>query len=189
MLRIISSLCLICACAVGISRGQQDSARDGRRYVVIPPEQRLLAIASQPDCPLQFEEARLLMNMRGDTASSFQLRNQGTKPIRAYTLIVGGSIVEWTASDASQYILPGQRAAESEYRYEIVPLTEELRDRLGLRGPMQGLKIFMVTRVELTDGSVYNGQPAHRAMEEFFEDIFSRLGPRQETQRQTARPE
>ena len=41
---------------------------------------------------------------------------------------------------------------------EFVPLTDELRERFKLKGPMKAVGVFMVVRVEFIDGSVYSNE-------------------------------
>ncbi len=53
---------LMCvACAV---HAQQGGGRK-EKYVVVPPEHGLITVASQPDCPVQFEDVRILGNVEG----------------------------------------------------------------------------------------------------------------------------
>jgi hypothetical protein len=77
--------------------------------------------------------------MRGLWRTDFKLRNRGKKPIRAYMVAaIGLSEWEWKSPNSAHYIMPGQVAALPGEEGEEVPLTEDLRDKLKLRGPMKG---------------------------------------------------
>jgi hypothetical protein len=58
---------------------------------------------------------------------------------------------------------------------QIVPLTSELREKLKLQGPMQGLVILMVIRVEFTDGTVYDDEKVYKAMVSYMDDLQNKL--------------
>lgn len=76
---LIALLLALCASAADARQG------GGRkeRYVLLPPEVGIAAVASQPDCPVQFENVRLLANVDGRRGMhDLRLRNLGTKPIR-----------------------------------------------------------------------------------------------------------
>src|SRR5260370_37983381 len=103
-------LCLLCACAVSTAWRQQSNSQDEHRFVVMPREQGLLLIAPQPDSPLKFENARLLVNIKsGLWVKSFELRNRGEKPIRGFT-VAAARLGEcgWDASRDRHYILAAE---------------------------------------------------------------------------------
>src|SRR5215472_6853462 len=111
----------------------------------------------------------------------YELRNHGSKAIRAYTVAVWtsigtGNIVEQKIMRNGP-VLPGAIAPQpSEAReVEFVPLTDDLRDKLKLRGPMTAVSVFMVLRVEFEDGSAYSDEPAFAALQEYFEKVSATL--------------
>jgi hypothetical protein len=75
----------------------------------------------------------------------------------------------------NRLLLPGQTYSQFEgsHKPEIVPLTDELRDKLNLRGPMQAVVVLMITRVEFADGAVYDAKPTYEALQTHFEKIGS----------------
>lgn len=168
-------LCLLCACIVITASGQQRESQDDHQFVIMPRDQGLLLIASQPDCPLKFEDAILLINMGGLWVNSFELRNQGTKPIRAYTVAtIGTSEWGWEASDPAHYIMPGQTAppfVAQDSRDKIVPLTKGLREKLKLQGPMKGIQALIVVRVEYADGTVFE-EKRYDSQQEYFQKLY-----------------
>lgn len=49
--------------------------------------------------------------------------------------------------------------------YEVVPLTEELRDKLKLRGPARaGIVTYIVVKVRFADGTTYDAEPMSEAL-------------------------
>jgi len=169
MKRLTGIWCLL-VCVACAANAQQDNGRK-QKYVLVPPEIGLATVASQPDCPLQFENVRLLAGVDGGGGPDFQLRNRGSKPIRSityawWTTEATGWGLGWPGKLTGEVIMPGQLMPEGEEtgQYEIVPLTEELRDKLKLRGPMQAVVILMVVYVEFADGSVYNAKPTFKAL-------------------------
>ena len=66
----------------------QDEPRGNLQCVVVPADQAVMAIASQPDSPLIFEEAKFLKCFGGWWFNSYRIRNRGTKPIKGF--IVAG---------------------------------------------------------------------------------------------------
>ncbi len=75
--------------------------------------------------------------------------------------------------------MPGQTVPLSsrDKQDEVVPLTEELRDKLKLRAPMKAVIVLMVTAVEFTDGTTYNDEPTQKALETYLEGLSSRADP------------
>jgi hypothetical protein len=138
--------------------GQNSDSKERHQYVVAPRDLALSVIVAQPGSPLNFVETQTLMNVGTRVwTPSFRLRNHGTKPIRALTVAAAGSDEwTWTATNSSDYFMPGQiKAIEENNRDEIVPLTDALRDKLKLNGPMRGIMVLLVVSVEYVDGSVF----------------------------------
>lgn len=161
------------ACVVNTGYSQESNAQDRHRFVVIPSDQGLILIAPQPDCPLKFEDIKLLANMKGLWIPGFKLRNHGSKPIRAFTVAApGNGEWGWRAPDSLHYVMPGQIAPLLEdSNDEIVPLTESLRDRLNLRGPMKGILALVVVQVEFADGSSFS-ERGYDALKDYFERLY-----------------
>lgn len=162
-----------------IGLGQDRNGLPGR-YIASPPENILLTVASLPDCPIQFENARLLIDInKGGLAISAQVRNVGTKAVRRYQPVIwtsaatGGSMSGsvWSSGKAhDKVIMPGQVITE-DADIVIVPLTQALRDRFKLQGPMKAVVVLMVERVVFDDGSVYSAESISKALLEHFEKL------------------
>jgi hypothetical protein len=167
---IFCAVLLIALCCLAAARA---GAQESHQFVVVPRDQGLILIASQPECPLKFENARLLVNMEGFWEKSFELRNLGTKPIRSYAVAaIGTDKWGWTAPDAAHYIQPGQIAPPiaPDSRDEIIPLTRELSEKLNLKGQMKDIVGLIVVRVEFADGSTFE-EKGYEEQKEYFEKL------------------
>ena len=173
----LTLLSLICVVAIITVRGQQIGSLDEHRFVV-PSDQGLILVVSQPDCPLKFEDVKLLSNMKGTWGNTFKLRNNGTKPISAYTVAaISSSEWSWEAADSAHHIMPGQTAKPlGGNKVEIVELTKSLREKLKLEGPMKGIVALIVVRVVYADGSLFE-EKGYESQLEYFEKLYGALNP------------
>ena len=163
-----------------VTHAQESDSQRHRRYVVAPSESLLLVIASQPDSPLKFEDARLLTSANDDGAwgASYKLRNCGTKPIQTFTAVMwtsygSGGTLGGPRRNENTLIMPGETVNGA--NDEIVPLTDELRDKLQLRGPMKAVVVLIVESVKFADGSVYNNEAVSRALLAYFLDVSDKV--------------
>jgi hypothetical protein len=159
-----------------ISATSFQNGSDGEipKCVVAPADQALVAVASQPDSPLVFENVKALACYGRHGITSYQLRNRGTKPIKSFTIAGWSSEATgfkwgWGASTPEEMLMPGQLAPIKEKPIEIVPLTVETRRELNLNGSLEGVMILMVVKVEFTDGTSYTAESASKALENYFE--------------------
>ncbi|HEY3039206.1 MAG TPA: hypothetical protein VGJ66_10740 [Pyrinomonadaceae bacterium] len=172
-------LLLLCAGAVIAVSGQQVDSPDEHRFVAVPGDQGLILVVSQPDCPLRFEDVKLLVNMKGAWVKSFKVRNQGTKPIRNYTIAaIASDEWSWEAPNSAHHIMPGQTAPPlgPDNKVEVVPLTKALREKLKLQGPMKGIVALIVVRLEYDDGSVFE-EEGYESQKEYFERLYGVMNP------------
>ena len=68
---------------------------------------------------------------------------------------------------------PGGKAFLGDDDVEIVPLSDELRDKLQLKGSMRSVLVLMVIRVEYADGSVYNAESTYEALQKYTETLIN----------------
>jgi hypothetical protein len=172
-------LVTLAACVCN-AHGQAPNSDTQRRYIAPPPANLLLTVASLPDSPLRFENARLLIDVDGrGLAVVAQVRNVGTKPVRYYSPVIwtsmatGGTISGsvWSSGKVhDKVILPGQVVSEED-DIVTVTLTDELRDKLKLKEPMRAVVVLMIERVVFDDGSVYSAEPISKALLEHFEKM------------------
>jgi hypothetical protein len=182
--RRIVVLCLICLWVGGNVWAQKGS--EETRYAIAPSGKYLLTIASQPDCPIQVENAKLLLAIGvGGWGASYRLRNAGTKPltIRSITLSMWtehgiGNTWEDLTQEPAKMVLSGELIpTKDDYKRktEIVPLTDEIGNKLGLRGPLEVVVVLIVEQVKFSDGTVYSD---HRISKEL-QSYFQRVDPNQ----------
>lgn len=170
--------CVTLLCAINVSLGQQAPVLEKHRYVLLPPKNVLVTVASQPDCPLQLEGVKFLYDVdEKRLAVTYQLRNRGAKPlfVKSYTIAAwyseGGG---WTSGELGRRdaLLPGQYLSMND-KFEEVPLTDEWRNKLELRGGMRQVAVLMIESIEYTDGSTYSGKPLSEALASYFENSVS----------------
>lgn len=180
--RLVFAL-LACVCAGYAFAASRGGAQEKQRHVVLPREVALPSAASQPDCPMQFEKIQFLWSLDGRERVSLTLRNRGTKPVSGVTFGYaashgGGWVLSWPTRMTGEVVLPGQAVplSENESRIEVIPMTDELRDKLKLRGPMQAVAVFMVIRVKFADGTVYDDEPLFKSLQTYFDEVAAKTG-------------
>lgn len=177
-------LCLLFLSTAVTSSSQQDTRESKQRYVVPPAENILLVVAAQPNSPIQFENTQFIVStVDSEWGLTGQVRNRGSKPIRHFTPVIwvswgtGGTLggSKWSSGKVTDKIfMPGQ-IIQQNCKGEIVPLTDELRDKLKLRGPMQAVAVLMVERVVFDDGSMYSDEQTSESLRKYFEKVAERL--------------
>lgn len=143
---------------------------------IYPSEDGLAVIANPSDCPIEIITAYRASFLSGGGRDIYQIRNRATKPIKLYTIASvtsagGGYESSIEANHSSGYFLPGQIRPKSldDWNLDIVPLTNQLRDKYKLNGTMRAILIFMIVRVEFADGSVYDATPVYESLKKFFD--------------------
>src|SRR6266542_6948631 len=176
----IALSCLVCFW-VGVSVWAHQSSEEPK-FVISPSDTYLLAVISHPDCPIQIENAKLLLFIgRGcNWGASHQLRNVGTKPLRIHSITLSmwtaqgvGATWEDLSQDSEKAVSPGELIPirEDDRKIEIVPLTDEIRDKLRLRGPLRAVVVLMIEQVRFSDGSVYSDERTSKALKSYFQEI------------------
>jgi hypothetical protein len=178
----IALVCLLCLFLSFGAAGQQPD-QGGKRQLFIPPIDRvMLAVASQPDCPLQIESAKILLPVvGGGLAASYQLRNQGTKPLgikSVHLLMIGPDAEsEWEDRPKDGSTIPlmpraFMLGADDPMRFtEIVPLTDEIRNHLKTPDDRLAVVVLMIEEIEFTDGTTYNAKDAGKNLRTYFKNL------------------
>lgn len=145
--------------------------------MLTPREIVLPVIAVQPDCPLKFENVVNFAGVGGGGYTGYQIRNTGRKAIRRFRVEssagMGGT---WFRNDGT-LLLPGQiapyatRRCETCPQDEVIPLTDDLREKLKLKGEMKAILILMVISVEFADGTTFDDEKAFNAMTSFIQNL------------------
>ena len=177
------ALCLLLFFLSNTVAGQNKPSESGD-YVIVPNELVLLVIASQPQAPIRFEEASLLMSVDGrELTVTYNLYNSGAKPIRYLTAVMwtsfgtGGTLTGSGPSSGritSKLIQPGETFKENGH-HRIVPLTAELREKLKLRDTVNAMVILMVKSVRFADGTVYSDESTVKATQSYFEGLSDKM--------------
>jgi len=173
MKQLLTIFAIVLACVSGSAATKQ--AREKQRGIVVPAETVLPVVAFQPECPVRFEKAETIQWLgegRGVT-HRYVLRNDGTKPVVAVKVVaitqVGTGVgADIRAHNRSEWIMPGEVWPRS-LSGEIIPSTPKLLTDNHLDGSMQGIIVFMIVRVEFSDGTAYDNERANKRLEELFQ--------------------
>lgn len=151
----LGGLCVLAICLANSTQGQSVEAQRKRQYVIAPSEIAMAAAAVQPASPVEFVDTQLLIDINtGHWTPSFKLRNRGTKAIRAFTVGFGSEQRGWKVDNPKDFLMPGRvTSLRDDEEAEIVPLTQAIREKSKLTGPMQGIYMLIVVDVEYADGS------------------------------------
>lgn len=184
---LINLLCLISLCASVPALGQQKRPEAKKRLVAIPPDIALAVIASQPDCPLLIEKVDLYKDTDGDLQEIYQVRNRRDKPIRGFTIANWNSVnTGWSlgwdyVSLYNQPLQPGELSVPlgRPPNSEFTPMTEELKEKLNLKGPMRAVEFFLITEVEFMDGSTYRADSTYEGLQKHLRGsvVIKRVDP------------
>ena len=170
--RLFLMLTLTLATFIRTARSQSDLPQ----YVVAPSENVLLAVASQPNCPLLIEEPMLLIGAKPGLQPIFRyrLRNISEKTVLRYSLVfwtsneTGGSLGNG-GTPVTEKIMPGAVWQTPRESIDVIALSDQLRSTLKLTGQMRSVTILMVRRVVFEDGTSYNADKTSDALSQFFE--------------------
>lgn len=176
----ITTLCLPSLLALSqIAHAQQ---LEKHRYVVVPREEALISVAVQPDCPIKFENVRMLARLGGGGGVDFRMRNVGEKPIRSisyanWNTFGTGGWSGWPGKITDELVMPGQLVPLStgDSQGEIIPLTEALRSKMKLGGSMKAVIVLMIRRIEYADGIVYEDQAQAERLRALMEKVGERV--------------
>jgi len=177
----IKNRLVLLATLFALASGASGQDKSGvQRYVVVPPENVLLVTASQPGCPVEITNAKLLNPVDGRRRAAFvyELRNRGVKPIRfvsVYALnsdATGGGPL-YNGHVMKRPLMPGQTLLVGAKELEVTALTTELRARLKLTNGMRVVVVLLVKSVEYTDQTVFSDPTTIKALDDYFLDINS----------------
>lgn len=178
------ALFLLLFCLSNTVAGQENKPSESGDYVIVPNELVLLVIASQPEAPIRFEEARLLMSVDGrHLAVTYNLYNSGAKPILYLTPVLwtsygtGGTLTGSGPSSGritGKLIQPGE-TLKGDRRHRIVPMTTELREKLKLRDTVNAMVVLLVKSITFTDGTTYSDESTVKATQSYLEALSEKM--------------
>lgn len=163
----------------------QQSQPAENRYVVIPADSVFLLIASQPGAPIGFKDMKFLARIDNRRTQVYgKIFNAGTKPIRYVNLILVGSSggVSTLAGPGpmsgairNELLMPGEEIKDDEPP-QIVPLTEELEQKLSLKGgKSKAFFVLMVNSVTFDDGTKYTDEKTISSIQTYLEALGEHL--------------
>jgi hypothetical protein len=173
-----ANLILLAVLVIAKSICGQEPSNGKVRAVVVPREIGLISVAYQPNCPLKFENAKLLAGINGGSIRDYRIRNIGTKPIKSITIGDStGNVWSWDVAKDHGPILPGRLVPpwSKDNWVTVIPLTSELRERLNLQGSMKGIVVLMVIRVEFMDRTRYDDERVFNALRDYLDDVQEKL--------------
>jgi hypothetical protein len=173
MIRNLAVVLVVLSLAASVS-----AQGDKKDYVAIPSESVLLTVASPPGCPLQFENARLLMNVNdGSYVFAYNIRNVSTKPVARWEPMfwtsqgTGGTLIDESDSQQNRVLLPDEVLRETPP--QLTPLTDDLRKRLHL--DQRGMVVLVIKEVVFQDGSRYENRSLVKSIISYFEQLSTDL--------------
>lgn len=156
----------------------QDQLPARASYVVVPTGDVVLAVASQPDCPLRLDNARLLYNVTSNRLEyDYDIRNDGKKSIarfitEAWHLNGSGGTLHDDWNDKRQLLLSGQAFRSEEYKdSKFVPYTKEMREKFKIGKETRMLILLVVREVLFSDGTEYDGNEDVERIRGLFEKL------------------
>jgi hypothetical protein len=160
------------------------------QFVIEPTDQVMLLVSSSPECPVLIEDPIRFLNIGApwDMRYKFQITNRAQKPIVSVSVVhwtslgTGGTLAHFTKL-ANGELAPGvtQSINGITVKDEVIPLTDELRNRIDLQGPLKAVVVLMVERVQFSDGSVYSAEKNSKALSRYFESLDTRANSKTST--------
>lgn len=179
---LVSAMFVILSCA-GIN-AQTQTESEQHRYVVLPPTFSFLLIANQPGSPIGFKDMKLLLRTDNhEVVLAGRIYNAGTKPIRYVSLMWGGADGVGTLHGSgpmsgavrTELLMPGEEIKDDDPP-EIVPLTDELTQKLNLRADNpKALVVLMVRSVTFDDGTKYTDEKTTASIQNYLEALGEKI--------------
>jgi hypothetical protein len=172
---------LTAVCLLTLQVPAQSQQPEIGQYVLLPPHDVLVTVASQPNCPLQIEDASFLYRLdKPGMMLRYKVRNVSSKPILLFIVdkwnseSVGGTLTLWdSGARSSRPLKPGEtlELQREGIDYKLTSLTDELRNKLNLKNEMQVLYVLLVSEVDFADGSVYKDKETSARVAALFERL------------------
>ena len=150
------------------------------KVITIPRTLVLPVVVDQPGCPMRLEKVSFVSLLEGGSGDvEYSFKYTGAKPLQSYTiawLTIGGAgaVFTYKAKNAAEKIQPNESIPKlhpDPTSVENVPLTDELRRKLRLDGPLQGIAILMIVRLDYADGTGYNDESIYKELVEYLGNL------------------
>jgi len=172
---LCSTLALVFLTSLQLPFFWSQSKPEREKVFLIPGDDIAVVIACQPDCPIAFVNPRCFGFLQGGGGGQiYQIQNRGAKAIKGYTLAIlnsSGGLTERTAKPR-RHLQPEETTPRSldDWNLDIVPLTDQIREKLRVDGHLKGLTLFMIVSVEFADGSTYDARSEYESLKTFLKD-------------------
>ena len=179
--RLVPAIFVILSSA-GI-HAQTRSEPEPHRYVAVPPTFSFLLIANQPRSPIGFKDMTLLLRTDNhELVLAGRIYNAGAKPIRYVSLMWGGADGVGTlhgsgpmsGAVSTELLMPGEEIKDDDPP-EIVPLTDELKQKLNLGDNPKALVVLMVRSVTFDDGTKYTDEKTTTSIQNYLEALGEKI--------------
>jgi len=150
------------------------------KVITIPRTLVLPVVVDQPGCPMRLEKVSFVSLLEGGSGDvEYSFKYTGAKPLQSYTiawLTIGGAgaVFTYKAKNAAEEIQSNESIPKlhpDPARVENVSLTDEIRRKLKLDGPLQGIAILMIVRLDYADGTGYNDESIYKELVEYLGNL------------------
>lgn len=179
MLQLLGTFLLTLACASLLGPQDHKKRSEAKEYFVEPRESVLPVLASQPSCPLELANLEFHHYKGGGGVQNYTVRNRSAKPIIRFVIATvsfagGGSLDDIVARSRNEWLVPGESwpRKSDDLNATAMSITDDTRSQYGIGPPMKGIVIYLVVRVEFSDGSIYDDEPMYRELKALFENIL-----------------
>ena len=141
----------------------------------------LLLLAAQQDCPLRLERARFVQSEGGSRwGATYGVHNEGSKPIRSFsTMIVSsfgtGGTMDHFDTATRGLLMPGQSIDPINGKNAVIANSLSKHDVSDSR--IKIIAVLMVGKIVFADGSIYDGEPTYRALQDYFQELDLQAKP------------
>lgn len=177
----LSIIGILLILAVNMAGSAQSPEERKRQFVVAPRNVVLQVVAVQPGCPIRLENVSFLVGVSGGGSNVYDLRNVGSKPVRRVTVASSTGAINTYESPPGSFhtgtvlYLSSRGQCSGCTKDEILTLTPELREKLGLGRQMKSIITLMILEVEFEDGSRFSDRETFEAMSKFLDRLDSAL--------------
>ena len=145
----------------------------------IPPSLVAHIIISDPSCPIKITDASYIGFSGGSSQNVYTIHNPFSQTVKSFEIIElnwFGSpfFTKRTTSLDNVTLLPNESVSTLKDNIVILDLTEKSPlnlETLGMGNGSRTIWILMVTRVELSNGRVYDRSNAFRSLQEFIDGL------------------
>ncbi|HMS10076.1 MAG TPA: hypothetical protein PKE66_11365 [Pyrinomonadaceae bacterium] len=153
-------------------------AQEKTRAYLVNPDLVGIVTASGSDCPIELGDEKVLVHENGLLTLSYTVRNRSSSPVVSFQIRelswLGGqeSIVDNSVAK-DQKFLPNESFSTFSLSEgnEISAFDDRLRTHDAFRNRPKDIWLIIVTRVETSDGEIYDASSSYIKLVEFVETL------------------